>query len=645
MNKKLISFVQPNFQQGPRDLNAFYLPYSSGVIWSYALSSEFIKENYQLDTFIWRRDPLADVVNRLADNDVIAFSTYIWNHNYNYKLAEQLKKINPNIVIIVGGPEPAITDKEFFKKYPFIDIVVKLEGEITFRNILENLGSNLLTIPGLLINRNGETVDTGDSVRIDSLSDIPSPYLIGLFDGLIKDNPGVEWNATLETNRGCPYQCTFCDWGSLTYSKVKKFELGRVFEEIEWFGKNRCGYISLTDANFGMFYERDSIIADKIIEVQNKNNGFPKTYGMSWAKNQKKEVIDIAKKLINSKFGYNNGLTVSIQSLDDNVLENIRRRNMEFNKIEEVNKLCEKNNIPTYTELILGLPGETADTWRENFWKLFRNNNHHGITVYQAQMLENAEMNLLQRRLYKIETVAVKDYFSSGYSNNEEIEETINVVTSTKDMPLPMMIESSVFTSFLNAFHVDGISTFLSRFVAKYCGVDYSNFYTDLNNFLQTDEWYFNQQEEMRGYYTEWLTNGELTDSELAGIQIKGLNLVYRTLLQVHIENKYDHVYGLLEKFMQRYNIDEELLNDLFVLQRNYLVVHNKVKLYPLKLSFNYNIYDYIVFDQKLTRKNTDYTLDFPEDKDIKFQTFLEKIYFARRRNYGKAVIKTNDEI
>jgi putative methyltransferase len=108
-------------------------------------------------------------------------------------------------------------------------------------------------------------------------------------------------------------QCTFCDWGSLTYNKVKKFELERVFAELEWMAQHNFDWISITDANFGMYPERDGMIADKIIECQEKY-GSPRTFSVAWAKNQKKEVIDIVKKLLDAR-GFNQGLTLSVQSL------------------------------------------------------------------------------------------------------------------------------------------------------------------------------------------------------------------------------------------------------------------------------------------------------------------------------------------
>ncbi len=137
-----------------------------------------------------------------------------------------------------------------------MDICVKQEGEIAFKRILEEHlkeTPNYTSIPGLLINDNGKTILTGSSPRIDDLDVIPSPYLSGIFDKLMSKYPEVRWNATLETNRGCPYACTFCDWGSLTYNKVKVFNLERVFDELEWIAQKGIDFVSFTDANFGIF--------------------------------------------------------------------------------------------------------------------------------------------------------------------------------------------------------------------------------------------------------------------------------------------------------------------------------------------------------------------------------------------------------
>jgi tRNA A37 methylthiotransferase MiaB len=637
--KTKIAWVQPNFQQGPKEFNAHYLPYSAGVIWSYALTDPWIKENVECTDMVWRRDAVEPLAEKLAQNDIVAFSTYVWNHQYNYTLARMVKQLNPECLIIFGGPEPAITDKDLFRKEPYMDIVICFEGEITFRKVIRAFkDKNWEDIPGLLINKNGEAVSTGEAKRIETLEEIPSPYLSGVFDKIVAENPDVEWNGTLETNRGCPFACTFCDWGSLTYNKVKHFDVQRVYDELEWMAKNKCGFISITDANFGMFPERDNLIADKIIEIQN-TYGYPKTFSVAWAKNQKKEVVDIVKKLLDAP-GFNQGLTLSVQSLDVDVLENIRRKNMEMNKLEEVFELCEQRNIPTYTELILGLPGETLQTWKDNFWKLFRMGNHTGLTVFQAQMLENAEMNLLQKKLFKIKSARVTDYFSGSYSN-EHIEEGIDIITATKDLPDELMLDAEVFSWYINTFHINGVSTLLSRLVYKYAGIDYSDFYEDLFQYLQNDSWFVKEQSEVRQYYKNWMTDGQIRHPDIGGIEIHGWNLIHRSILNMHVDNQYENIFAKLEQFMSRYDLPADLLEDAMKFQRKYLIAYNDRHQYPMKLELRYNLWDYLTFDQPLTKDSYIYNLDFPEDKNMSFPRFLELFYFARRRNFGKAMVES----
>lgn len=632
---KKISLVQPNFQQGPKEFNAHYLPYSVGVLWSYVTTSAKVKENYELNQLIWARDNIQDTVTLLQHDDIVAFSAYVWNKNYNYALAKKLKETNPNSIIIFGGPELPITEKDIFERFPFIDIVVKGEGEITFKRVLEGLvdGSDLLDIPGLLINR--ETlVDTGQAERIDDLGEIPSPYLTGVFDKLIAETSGVEWNATLETNRGCPYACTFCDWGSLTYNKVKKFDLQRVFDELEWIGKNKCGFVSITDANFGMFVERDDAIADKLLEVQEKY-GYPYTFSVAWAKNQKAEVFDIVFKLIKSP-KFNQGLTVSVQSMDLDVLENIKRKNLDQHKISEIFSLCDKHSVPVYTEVILGLPGETKESWKEGFWKLFEAGNHTGITVLQAQMLENAEMNLLQKKLYKIRSIPVYDYMSGSY-NYDELQEAVNVVVSTKDMPFEDMLDSHIFSWFINTFHINGLTTYISRFLNKQHGISYREFYDKLYNFLDNDSWFIKERDDVRMYYKNWMTDGRINHPNISNIEVHGWNIVHRATLNLHAHRKYTYVFDLISKFVrQTFDFDPALLDQIIKFQQLYVINYDDIAKYPMEVNFDYDFLGYMQYDTEL-KVPTTYKFDFLESKDITIERFLENIYFSRRRNFGKA--------
>jgi len=637
MRKRKISFVNPNFQQGPKEFNAYYLPYSPGVIWSYVRQFDIIDDNFELDEFIWRRDPIEEVVERLKDNDVVGFSTYIWNRSYNHVLGRELRKANPKIFLFAGGPEPPITDKDFFTKFPYLDLCVKQEGEKAVKAVLEQFltDKNYLDITGLIVNVDGNTVDTGHPNRINELDDIPSPYLTDVFKPLMEKHPEVRWNATLETNRGCPYMCTFCDWGSLTYSKVKKFNLERVYDELEWIGRNECDFVSLTDANFGIFPERDSLIADKLIEVQKKYNN-PKAYTIAWAKNQKQEVVEIVRKLI-YEGGSKMGLNLSVQSMDDNVLDIIKRKNLAMNKIQEVFDLCEKYSIPLYTELILGLPGETLETWKDNFYKLFKAGNHTGITVYQAQLLENAEMNLSQKAEFELEGRIVYDYLVGTY-NEHEVKEGIEVIVSTKDMPRDKMVDAQVWSWFMNTFHINGITNYIARFLYTYINIEYETFYEKLYEYISRDEWLNSEIERIREHYNNWTENGRIDHEPIQGMEIHGWNLIHSTVINLQGERKHKHVFDLIDNFVrENFILPEQVLNDLLLTQRKFLINYEDCSSYPIKLELENDIIGYVQ-GESLDTKSV-YEFDFPEDKTMSLQQFCEQIFFARRRNFGKSWI------
>ena len=634
---KTITIAQPNFQQGPKKFNAHYLPYSAGILWAYCQQFSEISDNYKFNRMIWEREDVEPLAQELSHNDIVGFSTYVWNRNYNYGLAKRIKEINPNVYLFFGGPEIPIEDKKIFERYPFMDLVICLEGEVTLKNVLIALHrhEDLKAIPGLLINDNGKTHRTESAPRIKNLENVPSPYLLGLFDDLIRDHAGqVEWNATLETNRGCPYQCTFCDWGSLTYAKVKKFGLERVFDEIEWTGRNKCGFITIADANFGMFVERDHMITDKILETQEKY-GYPKGVSLTWAKNQKAEVLEIVKKMFKAGT-QNQGLTVSVQTMNSDVLDTIKRTNLNQHKINEIFSLCDKLGIPVDTELILGLPNETLASWKKSVFGVIRAGNHNGITIHQTQLLENAEMNLFQRRTYKMETSRIYDYMSGSY-NVGEFQESVEVVMSTSTMSREDMVDAQVFNWFINTFHISGLTTWIARFLNKNQNVEYDDFYEKLYRFISVDPWLAGEEKKIRSYYKQWAQNGKIDHPDIGNVAIHGWNLIHRTVINMHMERKHSDIFDLIKEFLEKnYDLESDLMDHLFQFQKDYIIDWEMLREYPRKKTFYYDFLGYLQDDRHLDNETT-IEFDFREDKDIGLDQFCENIYFGRKRLFGRA--------
>ena len=265
-----------------------------------------------------------------------------------------------NCIIVYGGPQA--------RKRPWVDKVIYKEGEISFANFL--LEKDIVV------------------ERIKDLNSLPSPYLNGVFDHYFKKYDNYVLNAVLETNRGCPYKCTFCDWGGVTYSKIHKFDLKRIFEELEWFSNHKIEHITCTDANFGIFKERDEKIVDKLIQLKHEYE-YPYVFSTNWAKNSNEDILNIALKLKTASMLRKLGL--SLQSLNLDVLTNVKRKNMELNNLSNILKQAKERDLEVMVEMILNLPGETKETWIENYCNLLSNDNIF-IDSYPLTVLKNSEL-------------------------------------------------------------------------------------------------------------------------------------------------------------------------------------------------------------------------------------------------------------
>jgi hypothetical protein len=269
---------------------------------------------------------------------------------------------------------------------------------------------------------------------------------------------------------------------------------------------------------------------------------------------------------------------------------------------------------------------------------LYKAGNHTGITIYQAQLLENAEMNLLQRRLYKLEGRTVYDYLVGTYNENE-LREGVEVVISTRDLPSEKMLDAQVFSWFMNTFHINGITNYISRFLRTHSNVDYEEFYDKLFVYIQQDDWLNNEITRIRDHYGNWSQHGKIDHTPIQGIEIHGWNLIHSTIINIQSQNKVQHIFNVIGNFVKdNFKLDEPVFEQLMEFQRNYIVDYHKVKEYPKTLSLDYDFLGSIIDKTDLAVPTT-YEFDFPEDNTMSLQQFCEQIFFARRRNFGKSWI------
>lgn len=436
-----------------------YLPHSAGLLQGYA--SRYA-DDARLLAFLpplFKRVPIAEAVDYLSFSDVVGFSTYVWNIRYSLAVARELKRCRPDVLVVMGGPQIPDHAEAFLRAYPFVDVVCHGEGERTFLEVLdrreerswEGVDSTSFLAAG------GRFVANERRPRLRDLNEIPSPMLDGAYDELIRARPAQLWLATWETNRGCPFSCTFCDWGSATASKVSRYSEERLYREIDWFVDHRIQHLFICDANFGML-GRDVEIARYLADAYSRRN-LPVAISIQNTKNRtdrSEQIQRVFKKSGVVSFG----ASISLQSLDPTVLKAIKRDNISLEAFENLQRHYAEEGLDTYTDLIIGLPGETYHSFASGVDRVIRNGQLNRVVFYECSVLPNAAMAQPDyRKTFGIETVPTQIVAAHEPldRNDGQEPEFIDIVVSTASMDRTDWVRARVFAYFVDLLFYDRV--------------------------------------------------------------------------------------------------------------------------------------------------------------------------------------------
>ena len=329
----------------------------------------------------WRADDLAHLTRDAADPQfppVAGLSVYTWNAAEFSALARRIREHCPGVVVVAGGPH--VQQAADWLGSEAIDVIVLGEGELTFQELLDAPRAHWDRLPGIaMLDHAGKLVSGAPRARQLRLEELPSPLeVVDLCDA--QGRPLYD-AVSVETARGCPFRCAFCEWGTGAIgTKMLSFPLERLRRDLELVVKAGIADIWLADSNFGAL--KDDLAKARIVCELKARYGLPRSFATSWSKKHSPRVQEIV--LMLHTHGLLPFYQLALQTLTPRALELCHRENMAANEYEPIARRMAEAGVPVSAELIWGLPGDDLGSFEANLGRLlavFPNINIFGYTL------------------------------------------------------------------------------------------------------------------------------------------------------------------------------------------------------------------------------------------------------------------------
>ena len=253
----------------------------------------------------------------------------------------------------------------------------------------------------------------------------------------------------------------------------------QVREEVEWIGRHGIKYIAMSDANFGI-RKRDLDVARLLAECKERY-GVPDFISVSWVKNSHKNVLEIADILNQCGIGFR--VTLSLQSLNDDVLKAVNRSNIKRSDYEEIRKVYHRERLFSYTELILALPEETQDSFLAGIEESLSESVYDQLYIYPCLLFPNTALaSKAYREQRGIESALVWNRYTKNKEHTHS-DEQVEIVTGTKTMPRDDWRDTFVLSYYTLALHDGRLAFFILRYLKRQYGASI----TDLVKYVRQE--------------------------------------------------------------------------------------------------------------------------------------------------------------
>lgn len=345
-----IQSPDPTMQLAPYYLKAYFEAHTRLKPREYSIS---------VRTFDYEQT-LSELETTLSNEnaDMIGFTCYVWNITKVLSLTQRLKKKKPSLKTVLGGPEVSPRAEEVVTRHASVDIVVRGEGEETFKELAETIFEEkaLNEVAGISFRNEACAVSTPPRADLANLDHIPSPFTAEA----VSDFRDLMYPVT-ETMRGCSFRCHFCYYHK-DFKAMRYYSLERVEADFASILAKRPKQLYIVDPTFNIDPRR----AREVLKLFIRHNQGTRLHVELKAELLDREMIDLLSEA-NCNF-----IEIGIQSIHQKTLKLIHRtfdREKFAQNMHILNEKRDERNIQL--QIIDSLPGETYEELLESFNWMF----------------------------------------------------------------------------------------------------------------------------------------------------------------------------------------------------------------------------------------------------------------------------------
>lgn len=310
--------------------------------------------------------PILAVLEKLMSQkgEVYGFSVHIWNKPFVFRLIRMLRKLRPEVTIVIGGPEVAFDVERIFNELPQADYIVQGEGEMVFSDLLAFLEHGGSVPRHIAYVAEGKVQLNGGTTVIEDLAALPFPYPD--LDKVLAEHKIVYYECT----RGCPFNCAYCLSG--ISRNVRKRPLNSVLRDLDRFIASGVPLVKFVDRTYNLDENYFLPMMEHLAQAKTKA-----TFHFEIKADMLSErVLNFLEKVPKGRFQ----LEIGIQSTHQPTLKAINRQDNWEKLSANVKRLLSFGNMHIHVDLIAGLPYEDLPTFAKSF------NDVYGLEAHMLQL-------------------------------------------------------------------------------------------------------------------------------------------------------------------------------------------------------------------------------------------------------------------